>query len=128
MTLMQEQSADRDTRAEGVGVDEQVQLTVTGELDIATVERFMFAGREALSGRHHTTLAINLAQVTFIDAAGVGALVTIRNHARRNDNQVTVTEPARCVLRILDLTALTTTFMERQSATPERPHRTTPCA
>jgi anti-sigma B factor antagonist len=116
MTVMEDQRADSDTRTDAVGADDTVQLMVTGELDTATAGRFMQAGRKALSGRHHATLAINLSQVTFIDAAGVGALVAIRNHARANDNLVTVTEPARCVLRMLDVTALTTSFMGRQSA------------
>jgi anti-sigma B factor antagonist len=111
MTVMQDQRADSDTRIETMGSDYTVQLTVSGELDTASAGRFMLAGREALSGRRHTTLEIDMSQVTFIDAAGVGALVAIRNHARPNDNFVAVTEPSRCVLRILGLTALTTTFI-----------------
>jgi anti-anti-sigma factor len=47
-----------------------------------------------------------MSQVTFIDAAGIGALVAIRNEARREDKVVVVTAPSRCVTRLLTLTAL----------------------
>jgi anti-sigma B factor antagonist len=111
MTVMQDQRAGSDTRTDAGGADGTVQLSVIGELDTATAGRFMLAGRKALSGRRHTTLEIDMSRVTFIDAAGVGALVAIRNHARPNDNVVAVTEASRCVLRILDLSALTTAFI-----------------
>jgi anti-sigma B factor antagonist len=111
MTVMEDQRAGSGILGEPVGSDRSVRLIATGELDTVTSVRFMVAGREALSGRHHTTLEIDMSQVTFIDAAGVGALVAIRNHSRSNDNSVAVTEASRWVLRILGLTGLTGTFI-----------------
>jgi anti-sigma B factor antagonist len=91
--------------------DHVVRLAVHDELDTTTAARFTAAGRQALTGRRGTTLALDLRHVTFIDAAGIGALVTIRNHAVRADNVVVVTQPSRCVLRLLEVTGLAATFV-----------------
>jgi anti-sigma B factor antagonist len=99
-----------DTRTETVEPIQTVALTVGGELDIATTGQFVLAVQHALGDCRHTTLAIDMSQVTFIDAAGIGALVAIRNHARRDHNVIVVTAPSRCVTRLLTLTALADIF------------------
>jgi anti-anti-sigma factor len=91
--------------AEATGPAPAVQLAVTGELDLGTAGRLRLVARAALSGRTGTTLSIDMAQVTFIDAAGVGALIAISNDAQAGGNIIAITRPSRCVVRILELTA-----------------------
>jgi anti-sigma B factor antagonist len=105
MTVMERRDQMTDIRMGTVEQGAGVQLTVGGELDLATARRFVLAAQEALTGRSHTTLVVKMSTVTFIDASGIGALMSIRNHARLNDNRVAVTEPSPCVRRLLDLTA-----------------------
>jgi anti-sigma B factor antagonist len=110
MTLVDTNQRTIDTRTETVKLEHAIALAVGGELDIATAGRFTLAAQHALTGCRHTTLAIDMSQVTFIDAAGIGALVAIRNHARRDHNVIVVTAPSRCVTRLLTLTALADIF------------------
>jgi anti-sigma B factor antagonist len=112
MTVMDKQRQSSDTQTESVRPDYAVHLTATGDIDMATASRFTLAGQEALTGHTHTTLTIDMSQVTFIDAAGIAALVAIRHWAQLNDNIVAVTEPSPCVRRLLDLTSLTRVFTE----------------
>jgi anti-sigma B factor antagonist len=87
-----------------------VALAVQGELDVASVASFISAARKALAGLRRTALAISMSEVNFIDAAGIGALVTIRNEAGLADNDVAVIQPSPCVSRVLALTGLSATF------------------
>jgi anti-sigma B factor antagonist len=110
MTVMEHQAQMTGVQPETTAHTKHLQLAVTGDLDLVTARGLAQAGREVLIGHSQSMLSIDMSEVTFIDAAGVGALVSIRNNARLNDNVVAVTEPSRCVLRILDLTALTAVF------------------
>jgi anti-sigma B factor antagonist len=107
MTLVDNTPRTSDTRTES---EHAVALAVGGELDIATTGQFVLAAQHALAGCWHTTLAIDMSRVTFIDAAGIGALVAIRNHARRDHNVIVVSAPSPCVMRMLTLTALADIF------------------
>jgi anti-sigma B factor antagonist len=119
MTAVGNQARIAGIQVKTLGSDDAVRLAVRGELDVATAGPFALAGQEALTGRSQTTLAIDMGQVTFIDAAGVGALVAIRDHAQLNDNVVVVTEPSRCVARLLDLTALAAIFVSNRPSGTE---------
>jgi anti-anti-sigma factor len=57
------------------------------------------------------TLIIDLAAVTFIDSTGLAALVRLRNQAEQSNNQFVLTNVPYRVQRILELTALVTTFL-----------------
>jgi anti-sigma B factor antagonist len=115
MTVMKDQPRMFDIRAEAIAHADRLQLAVGGALDLATAARFVLAGQEVLTGHIQTTLTIDMSGVTFIDAAGIGALIAIRNHARLNDNLIAVTEASPCVLRLLNLTALTASFTSNES-------------
>jgi anti-anti-sigma factor len=91
-------------------VDHDVtHLKVGGEVDVATIDELTDACEQALTRAGASTLIINMAAVTFMSAAGVGALVSI-NNARERGQVVIVVEASRCVSRLLELTALTERF------------------
>ena len=58
---------------------ESVLLAITGELDVATTGRFRESvkGLDDIDSPSHVT--VDLSRLDFIDAAGVAALVSLRN-------------------------------------------------
>jgi anti-anti-sigma factor len=85
-------------------------LAVGGEIDVATADDLTAAGEHALTRYGVSTLVVNMAAVTFMSAAGIGALVSINNNARQHGQTVIVGDASRCVFRILELTSLTDMF------------------
>ena len=80
-------------------------VTVSGEIDIATGPRL----REALLGmmrRHGARLALDLGGVTFMDCAGISALLAAHHRARLEDGWVRVLHASRRARKVLMLTGL----------------------
>ncbi|MEA3076140.1 MAG: anti-sigma factor antagonist [Actinomycetota bacterium] len=80
------------------------EISVHGEVDIATAPllRSALAGAVAMGAR----LTVDLAGVTFMDAAGVGVLAGAATLARRVGGDLVLRDPSRPTLRVLDLTRL----------------------
>jgi anti-sigma B factor antagonist len=107
----------RAPRDAGDQVDLQVDVlsvaplvvTVSGEIDIATVVRLL----EELLGamrRHGARLALDLSGVTFMDWAGVNALLAIRRRAQFEGGWVRVPQASRSAWKALVLTGLDQEF------------------
>ena len=78
---------------------------VSGEIDIASAPKL----REELLGalrRHGTRLALDLGGVTFMDCAGINALLAAWRHARLEGGWVRVARASRRADNILMLTGL----------------------
>ena len=78
---------------------------VSGEIDIASAPKL----REELLGalrRHGARLALDLGGVTFMDCAGIKALLAARRHARLEGGWVRVARASRRARNILMLTGL----------------------
>jgi anti-sigma B factor antagonist len=89
-----------------VTADEDGRSTVSvgGELDLATAEQFTATVRSALADG---AVRIDLAEVSFMDSAGVRALNTALREAAENSHELLVSprmQPA--VVQILDLTGM----------------------
>ena len=84
-------------------------LAVSGEVDIATVERLLTAAHLCLDDPA-STCEVDLRGVTFIDSSGLGALVRIRNAAHERDKQLLLTHVPASVTRLLEVTGLTEAF------------------
>jgi anti-sigma B factor antagonist len=86
-----------------------VLVALAGELDIYTTADF----RERV--RHYdpadVQMVIDLAEVSLLDAAGLGALVSLRNHASRCGSQLGVVCPSREMGRLLWTTGLRSAFV-----------------
>ncbi len=69
-------------------------LTVGGfdELTAANNEQFRKEVCTALNG--HTTIEIDLSRTTFVDCAGMGALISLRNFARGRSGVMRLVNPS----------------------------------
>jgi anti-sigma B factor antagonist len=91
-------------------IDGAIHLIVSGDLDLATSDEFQAAGEHALRGSQPTVLRIQLSGVGFIGAAGINALLEIRERARQARHELILDAPSRAVVRVLQLTGLTEHF------------------
>ena len=83
--------------------DERV-VCLQGELDMSEAARV----RDTLAGASGRTV-VDLAEVTFIDAAGLGAILSARTDLRRRGHQLVLRNPnprVRIVFELADLTQL----------------------
>ena len=97
-------------------------VRVSGEIDVASAPKL----REELLGalrRHGTRLAVDLGGVTFMDCAGINALLVARRHARVEGGWVRVTRASTHARNILMLTGLHREFALADSETAAQPHK-----
>jgi anti-anti-sigma factor len=87
--------------------NEVVRIAVAGEIDVATSTQLKFVLLAAIQTPSTARdVTVDLAEVTFMDASGVGVLVAGREAARRRGVGFTVQNPQGIVLRVLDLLGL----------------------
>lgn len=79
-------------------------VAAAGEIDIATGAALR--RRLVVALDEHPAVAVDMSAVTFIDCAGLRALLAARNHADRQGRHLTVHNPSRPVRRLLALTRL----------------------
>ena len=79
-------------------------VTVTGEVDIDTAPQLAAALIEsAVAGRR---VVVDLGAVTFLDAAGLTALLSAHHVARQTNGSIVLRTVPRMVARILSITGL----------------------
>jgi len=86
--------------------DRVVTLTPAGEVDLGTAGALRDAIQDTLRMPHPVDVVVDLGRVTFLDCAGIGALVAGRNTAVRQGCGYTVVNPQRHVRRVLELTGV----------------------
>jgi anti-anti-sigma factor len=77
-------------------------ISVSGEVDAASAPQ-LTAAATALGSK----VRIECSKCTFIDSAGVSALLAISERAKLAGGQVTLIDPSRAVNRLLELCGLT---------------------
>jgi anti-anti-sigma factor len=84
---------------------DQATITVrlSGEIDCATAQQLQDVLCDQVR-RSPESLVVDLADVTFLDCAGVGALLSVVRAARRAGVEMTARRPQPIVRRVLDLT------------------------
>jgi anti-sigma B factor antagonist len=87
------------------------EMTVTGEIDIACAGDVAALGMLGAVGTGIDAVVINMAGVAFIDAAGLGALVRIRNIALEFNKEFLLQDTPRGVRRLLRVTGLDWAFI-----------------
>jgi anti-sigma B factor antagonist len=89
---------------------ERCKVTASGEIDIQAVDGFLAACTRPLDEPGIRCLAIDLAAVTFIDSAGIVALIQLHKRSLELGKQLILERPSSRVLQVLDMTALDTMF------------------
>jgi anti-anti-sigma factor len=83
-----------------------VELVLTGELDAAVVGHLRRTVESELAERGARRLIIDLAQLDFIDAAGIAGLTDGSRLARRRGKHFGIRSPQPAVRRAFDLTGV----------------------
>jgi anti-sigma B factor antagonist len=92
-----------ELRADAVVVDGSVCLRVQGELDLAAASDLRQACEVVECGLGPgVSVVVDLAELRFIDAAGLGALVRLRNRVRAAGAELTVVDPSPRVRRVFE--------------------------
>jgi anti-anti-sigma factor len=82
---------------------DQLEIVLAGELDMAASFAFETAVDRELSGHGVRRLVFDLSAVPFIDSAGLGALLSLRQRARDHGIQMTLADVSPQVGRVLEL-------------------------
>lgn len=86
--------------------DECSRLTVRGELDVLTAAAFG-AFLELATARWGGLVVVDVAELAFIDASGLGQLARVLPRLREGGGALAIVSPSHMVYKLLDLTGLT---------------------
>jgi anti-anti-sigma factor len=90
--------------------DGRCLMHVSGELDLATVDILRSAAEEQMTGGGLGELEMDLAELTFLDSSGLGALLQIRSDAMARGATFRISAVAPGVARVIEIAGLTSTF------------------
>jgi anti-anti-sigma factor len=90
------------SRVSGATLD----VTVSGELDMAAAFKLEGELDEALAAPDMQAVVLDLAEVTFIDSAGLGSLLAIQEQARQRGIHLAIARVSDRVQRVLDVAGL----------------------
>jgi anti-anti-sigma factor len=82
-----------------------LDVALAGELDMAAAFRLESELEPLLAAPGIDAVVLDLADVSFLDSAGLGALLSIREQAARLGRDVRIASMSEPVRRILDATA-----------------------
>lgn len=88
---------------------DRATVQVGGEIDLATCPQLRAALIE-LADRGCQQVIVDLERVSFLDCAGIGALVAARRRIQAHGGSLRLVRPRPLVLRVLALTNMTTVF------------------
>ena len=94
-----------------VTTDGKATVRVCGELDIATADQAYAYLRDVVDSQQGP-VTVNLAGLTFCDAAGLGVLARAAGHARQSGRSLKLTAARPSLLRIMRITGMDETFPE----------------
>lgn len=86
--------------------DGVLRLAVAGEVDLSTCDVLGDTIRDAVTGGHLAELVVDLNEVTFLDSAGLAALVDGHNLAAELGVAYVVTPASSLVHDVLDMTGV----------------------
>jgi anti-sigma B factor antagonist len=94
--------------------DGKANVRIRGELDIATADQAYTYLRDVVDNQDGPVL-MNLSELTFCDAAGLGVLARVAAHARRYGRELKLTAARPALLRIMHITGMDEAFPEVRS-------------
>jgi anti-anti-sigma factor len=86
------------------------RVVVIGEVDLATAKQLRDRLFAVLHDQATAVMDVDLAGVSFLDCAGIGVLVAVRNRAVDAGQRMYVSHPGRTIRRLLELSGLLTLF------------------
>jgi anti-anti-sigma factor len=92
--------------------DGQAMVSARGELDIATIAHADAYLRAVLDSEKKGKVTLNLADLTFCDAAGLGVLARVAGYARRTGRSLRLASPRPGLVRIMRITGMDAVFPE----------------
>lgn len=95
--------------------DGSATVSARGELDIATADQAYVYLRDVVDSQRGP-LTVNLAELTFCDAAGLGALAKLAGHARQAGRELKLAAARPSLVRIMRITGMDQTFPEVRGA------------
>jgi len=96
--------------------DGKATVRVRGELDIATADQAYTYLRDVVDSQDGP-VTMNLSELSFCDAAGLGVLARVAGHARRSGRSLKLTAARPALLRIMHITGLDEAFPEVRNPT-----------
>jgi anti-anti-sigma factor len=96
-------------QCEIVSNDGQAMIRLSGEVDLAALPVVAQAANEALE-LSPGSLVVDLAEVTFIDSAGLSALIKMRAAARAVGVPLLVSSPSKVVMRVMEVSGIDRLF------------------
>ncbi len=94
-----------------VAADGKATVRISGELDIATADQAYSYLRDVVDSQPGP-VTMDLAELTFCDAAGLGVLARVAEHARRSGRSLRLTGARPAMVRIIRITGLDEAFPE----------------
>jgi anti-sigma B factor antagonist len=95
-----------DVRLEVAKRSATVEVRVTGDLDMAAAFKLETRLDALLATADLQAVVLDLAQVGFVDSAGLGAVLAVRDRAHQVGVDLTIAPVSDAVRRILDVTGL----------------------
>ncbi|MGH3166528.1 MAG: STAS domain-containing protein [Trebonia sp.] len=95
-----------------VATDGNATVRARGELDIATADQAYAYLRDVVDNQDDGQITVNLAELTFCDAAGLGALARAQGHAHRTGRALKLAAAQPSLLRIMRITRMDEAFPE----------------
>jgi anti-sigma B factor antagonist len=84
--------------------ERSLEVALGGELDMAAAFKLEPAVEQLLATEDVRALVLDLADVAFVDSAGLGAILAIRERTHQAGIGIEITRPSDPVRRLLDLT------------------------
>jgi anti-sigma B factor antagonist len=94
-----------------VTTDGKATVRVRGELDIATADQAYAYLRDVVDSQDGP-VTMNLAELTFCDAAGLGVFARVAGYAQRSGRSLKLSAARPSLLRIMHITGMDEAFPE----------------
>lgn len=100
-------ASDPEERDAHRGNTEPIVVSAVGELDLSTVDSFRSTVMDAVGDSASSSVVIDLRRVTFIDSTTLSVLVGAHRQLSAQNRQLTIRTRQPLVLRLFDITGLT---------------------
>jgi anti-sigma B factor antagonist len=94
--------------------DGQPVVTIRGEIDIATADEARAYLWDVIDTEPLSAI-VDVSEVTFCDAAGLGMLAKVASHGRASDRPIRLTGARPALVRIMRITGLDAAYPEVRS-------------